>query len=346
MILIKLYLGILFFFVSFSVFAEVKPIGLKDGSLALFIRGQITQKDSYSFKELTQIAKSTNQVIRWVYLDSPGGNVYAGYEIALLVRNSGIHSFVPASGTCASSCFTVFMAGNSRHHGENVKIGVHSATDPLRQETDVAMSVTVQMSRFLKYLGTPDAIIGRLVTARPTEMAWLTKHELQEIAKVVLTAPSKAVDPEPKKDQAVPRTEVSRSEQLQARELNTEAIVSLRTSNHAKAIPILKRAAQLSPYDAEIQGNLGFAMYLARDYKNARDTLALALGLKKNRGSTWVNLGQTVAALGDLDWATTCFKNYLHFSSNKTAAVEQLQAFRDQEGGVIGKAAAAALEQL
>jgi hypothetical protein len=331
-------------FISFSALAEVKPIGLKDGSLALYIQGRITPKDAYSFKELIQIAKSTNQVIRSVYLDSPGGDVRAGYEIALLVRNSGILSFVPTGSICASSCFMVFMAGNGRFHGENVKIGVHSASDSLRQETDGAMSATVLMSRFLSDLGTPPAIIGRLVTARPSEIAWLSGPELQEIARVVLTTPSRALDNEPKRDQVSPRTEVSRSEKAQARNLNAEAITSLKVFNYSEAIPILKRAAQLSPYDAEIQGNLGFAMFLAHDFKNARDTLALALGLKKNRSSTWVNLGQTVAELGDLDWATTCFKNYLQFSSNKTAATEQLQAFRDRQGGVIGKAAAAALD--
>lgn len=342
--MLKLLLSTLFFFSVSLAYADVRPIGLKDGNLALLVTGQINPQDSRTFQELLQLARSTNQRIKFVYLDSPGGDVKAGYQIALLVRDVAMSSFVPNFATCASSCFMIFMAGSDRYHGESVRVGVHSASDMQSRETERAMSATVQMSRFLRDLGTPPSVLGRLVTARPSEMAWLTPTELQDVAKIVLSTPVPVSMPVQQKEQVAPRTEVSRSEKQQARDLNAEAIQILRVNRFNEAIPVLKRAAQLAPFDAEIQGNLGFAYFLARDYKNARDTLALALGLKKNRGSTWVNLGQTVSELGDLDWAVLCFQKYLEFSSNKAAAIAQLQFFRDQQSGVISRAAARALQ--
>lgn len=344
--MIKLIAFGIFLISAFSSFADVRPIGFRDGSLALFVNGVVTPKDPYMFLELMQIARKSNQVVRTVYLDSPGGSVSAGFEIAQIVRSSGLQSFVPNNATCASACFMIFMAGTPRFHGGLVKIGVHSASNGARQESQDALSATVAMSRYLKELGTPTGIIGRLVTSKPSEMAWLSDTELKDVAMVVLSNPDKQANTQIVTVQQSARTEVSRSEKLQARDLNAEAISSLRSSKYASAIPLLKKAAQLSPYDAEIQGNLGFALFLNGDLKNARDTLALALNIKKNRGSTWVNLGQTVSALGDLEWATECFINYLRFSSNKTAAFDQLKYFRDSEGGTIGTAAARALDSI
>lgn len=78
--------------------------------------------------------------IKLVYLNSPGGNLYAAYKMSEAIRTAGLSTAVDAShAICASACTAVFVGGVERyylnaqsivdgsHQGRG--LGFHSASD-------------------------------------------------------------------------------------------------------------------------------------------------------------------------------------------------------------------------
>lgn len=105
--------------------------------------------------------------------------------------------------------------------------------------------------------------------------------------------------------------------QQSATALNATAIDLINGGKPAAAIPLLERAANMEPEDAEIAGNLGYAYMLATRYGDARTALLGSLKLSPKRAATWLNLGQTYAELGDKDHAVRSVVNGYALSSRK-----------------------------
>lgn len=98
------------------------------GSVSTFT-GHISPGDGKSFRELLNAPRP--QPIRVLYLQSGGGSVSDGIEIARAVRRAGLVTAVDASGaTCGSACTMIFIAGVRRHyvHGDSVREGFSSMT--------------------------------------------------------------------------------------------------------------------------------------------------------------------------------------------------------------------------
>lgn len=60
-----------------------------------------------------------------VVLHSPGGSVRDAMGMALMIRDMGADTVVPANGYCASSCPLVFAGGVTRAAGDPAWLGVH-----------------------------------------------------------------------------------------------------------------------------------------------------------------------------------------------------------------------------
>jgi tetratricopeptide (TPR) repeat protein len=235
-----------------------------------------------------------------------------------------------------------YAAGFRQFYFPSSRIGVHSARDMYDRETEFAKSYTVDMSRFLKELGVPDHIIGRAVTTRPLDMAWLSPDELKLMSRsATLRRPPESgsyISSVRASVQATPSYTVSAGDTNEARRLNEESISLIRANRAGEAIPLLRRAYEISPLDAEIAGNYGYALYLTGALTQARDILALALKLRPERGATWNNLGQTLAALGEINWATECFVNYYKYSSKKDIAYRQMLEWIETGSPVLSTA--------
>lgn len=61
--------------------------------------------------------------IKELHLNSSGGSVHAGTEMAKLVMKYRLDTYV--EGECTSACVDVFLAGNRRHVAHGAKIGFH-----------------------------------------------------------------------------------------------------------------------------------------------------------------------------------------------------------------------------
>ncbi len=61
--------------------------------------------------------------VKELHLNSSGGSVHAGTEMAELVIKYSLDTYV--EGECTSACVDVFLAGNRRHMARGAKIGFH-----------------------------------------------------------------------------------------------------------------------------------------------------------------------------------------------------------------------------
>ena len=81
-----------------------------------------TEIDSEDVDHLLAILRA-NDGLRMLELNSSGGSVWAGREMARIVIDFGLDTIV--HGECSSSCVRVFLAGKNRQMTLGSKIGFH-----------------------------------------------------------------------------------------------------------------------------------------------------------------------------------------------------------------------------
>lgn len=123
-----------------------------------------------------------------VALNSSGGNVVAGEALAAAIQSVKAKVFVGSDSICASACFIVFAASPNRFYVPGARIGVHSAIRGSFETSD-SMAVTTAMARSAAALGVPNAIIGKMVSTLPGDMAWLSESDLSAMGAYRLDTP-------------------------------------------------------------------------------------------------------------------------------------------------------------
>jgi len=84
----------------------------------VFFMGEIEDGDD---RDLRRALRSHD--INTIVLVSPGGLIYNGLELASIIFDNNLSTYIPAGQTCASSCSFMFFAGSSKvAHG---RLGVH-----------------------------------------------------------------------------------------------------------------------------------------------------------------------------------------------------------------------------
>ncbi|OIQ43728.1 MAG: hypothetical protein BM558_10685 [Roseobacter sp. MedPE-SW] len=81
--------------------------------------GEILDDDIRALK----LSLRKNTEIKELQLNSSGGSVHAGTEMAQIVMKYQLDTYV--EGECTSACVDVFLAGNRRHMARGAKIGFH-----------------------------------------------------------------------------------------------------------------------------------------------------------------------------------------------------------------------------
>ena len=121
-----------------------------------------------------------NTTLVGIALNSPGGNYVEGVRLATSIHNSHVKTAVMPNGICASACFLMFAGGDIRFLFEGARVGVHSASEN-GEDSIIAEGVTTLMARQARDLGVPAAIIGKMVTTLPDQIAWLTPTDLRSM---------------------------------------------------------------------------------------------------------------------------------------------------------------------
>jgi len=283
----------------------ILPVASSSESIVLHFKGEIEQGDAEQLEAHVSHARSLRLNVTGVSLDSVGGLVSVGASMARSIRAQQLFTTVDARAICASSCFMLFAAGRERNASDSSRIGVHSASSDIWGETDRAKSATVDIARFLAELGVPSSILGRMITAKPNEMAWLTVDELRSMRTNV--ASGRAVSPNSYveiitpsiKTENVPKSVVTGDGIARARALAAQGHSSVRIQDYKAAVEYFKKARDLNGYDADIASAYGEALYFDKQNDRAREALLLSLQIRSNYAETHRILALVHAALGD-----------------------------------------------
>jgi tetratricopeptide (TPR) repeat protein len=129
---------------------------------------------------------------------------------------------------------------------------------------------------------------------------------------------------------------------VKARKLNDEALVLMRRSQDAEAIPILEDAHSADPSDVEIANNLASAYFNTsfanNDFSRAKSMLVDTLRLKPDRNIAWANLGRAFAMEGNEFAATYCYINFCRFSKDREKALQSLAKGTNDPNPVLAQA--------
>ncbi len=168
----------------------------RNGATVVSLRGDIRDGDASAFAELAASAARAGAPVTLLRLDSPGGVVGEGLRIATTVLEAHVATVVDDGGTCASSCFLVLSAGHDRYAGATARVGVHGASQE-REQTRCARGATISIAQYLKSVGVPYGVIGRMAATPPEEVAWLDRAELAGMGVHVLARSADLAVPPP-----------------------------------------------------------------------------------------------------------------------------------------------------
>jgi len=133
-----------------------------------------------------------NEEIDTLVLDSPGGSVREGLQIAAIVNDLKINTYVPKqgifseTGSCTSACAYIYLAGeNKRSDG---MLGVHQAysNNPMsKQEVGKTQSSTQftvsEIIGFLNEFDTPPFVYEKMFSTLGNDMYFFDSDELAKI---------------------------------------------------------------------------------------------------------------------------------------------------------------------
>lgn len=185
---------------GFAGAADFKSTVLKDGRVVVSVTGEISLGDTDSLKAAIKSANDAGKLVTSIRLSSDGGNLLEGVRLADAVKFAKMATNVGKDATCASACFLVFAAGETKFANYGARIGVHGASDK-GVETVQSGAATVSMARVAKDLGVPPSIIGRMVVTPPNEMVWLSPADLRTMGTTMVGKPAQTTQslnaPEP-----------------------------------------------------------------------------------------------------------------------------------------------------
>lgn len=112
-----------------------------------------------------------------VELHSPGGQVYSGLEIARIIHNLGLKTWIMAGDECYSACSIAFLAGKIRQ--ADGLLGVHQVSGA--NDDSLTQSVISDVFDALRKFGTPDALVSRMLRTPPDEIYVFSADELENL---------------------------------------------------------------------------------------------------------------------------------------------------------------------
>jgi hypothetical protein len=170
-----------------------------------WILGTIEPGDYFDFR---RIVRRNN--IETVVLDSPGGAVYEGLQIAAMIHDKGLSTFVPENALCASACAYLYFAGKERiAEGD---LGVHQFFGEDDQGSVGSTQYTVsEIVGFLNEFDTPPMVFEYMF--QDIEMYYFSDEE-----KVTLNRQSESGQPTYLQTSTVERFNITFNALLQAME--------------------------------------------------------------------------------------------------------------------------------
>lgn len=116
-----------------------------------------------------------------VMLDSPGGDLYTGLEIARAIQLMGFDTLVANGASCESACGLAWLSGTNRYMAAEGAVGFHAAYIDYDDGAVETGSGNAVIGAYLYALGMSFQTIERLTSSPPDGMYYLTCDKASEL---------------------------------------------------------------------------------------------------------------------------------------------------------------------
>ena len=127
-----------------------------------------------------------------IWLNSPGGNLFAGMQLGRLIRKHGASTHIIDSrtllpGECYSACSVAFLGGIYRFNDNGARYGVHRASlrgGSRTGDPDLDQSLSSAIRAYIREMGIDTRLLDLWLKARPDEMYVLSEREARSLGVV------------------------------------------------------------------------------------------------------------------------------------------------------------------
>ena len=150
------------------------------GQFSTQINSDVEQGDAARLEQYLRGLDRRNHTA--IYFSSPGGSLYEGMKIGLVLRDWRVKTVVDHDTECASACALAFLGGRDRHGNKwmssttRSKLGFH-AFSKLGQTTADTNEIQLTVSDILEYaleVDAPTEIMIRNFRTSSNSMDWLS----------------------------------------------------------------------------------------------------------------------------------------------------------------------------
>src|SRR4029453_10003342 len=154
----------------------------------LYLDGRI---DAGAPERLTKALDTINGRIA-IWLNSPGGNLFAGMQLGRVIRKHGASTHIIDSrtllpGECYSACSLAFLGGVYRFNDNGARYGVHRASfqdGPTTGDRDLAPELSASIKSYIREMGVDVRLFDLWVKAAPDEMYVLSERQAKDLGVV------------------------------------------------------------------------------------------------------------------------------------------------------------------
>lgn len=144
-----------------------------DDPFVFILFGEIDIRTSINFKRAVLQYGAPEVII----LDSPGGIVQIGLDVALEVNRLGITTYVPEEAACYSACSFIFFAGQRRILEGDLGLHQISSSDQDLERGQIALSDIIDVLNLFK---TPPQVYALMLRTPPSEIYILSRSEIED----------------------------------------------------------------------------------------------------------------------------------------------------------------------
>ena len=127
-----------------------------------------------------------------IWLNSPGGNLFAGMQLGRVIRKHGASTHIIDSrtllpGECYSACSVAFLGGVYRFNDNGARYGVHRASlrgGPKTADPDLDRDLSSAIRAYVREMGVDARLVDLWLKARPDEMYVLSAREARVLGVV------------------------------------------------------------------------------------------------------------------------------------------------------------------
>jgi len=124
-----------------------------------------------------------------IWLNSPGGNLFAGMQLGRVIRKHGasthiINSRTLLPGECYSACSLAFLGGVFRFNDNGARYGVHRASFEDGGDRDLASELSASIKSYVREMGVDVRLFDLWVKAAPDEMYVLSQRQAKDLGVV------------------------------------------------------------------------------------------------------------------------------------------------------------------